>query len=402
MHRRYLKVLVHVSIKDHARLHDAVRQQSVQARVHVHQNLAVDSSVQRWNFQVEGGAMGAVLAWHHRTIVAGMVLLPSLVLLWQTLSQRQPPPRLVPPDAAWLVPVTSGSASGVHTVDRRYPDGDPARSWDSQWWAASEAAAFRSGGIGTPQEHFNAFVAARAREGRTAADCQCDATSRGGHKAWEDRSVGCNGDPPELRGDTALINSYVNNRHTLCKAPALPGALQEQGSSVTCSFHHSMFTQKNRSASICEMSHVAVRMDFTMGELMTDYSSPASPLVLDRGAVAASCDLTANAGGRDDNKRRFIGPQFSWLSELLTNAETTGSLALSCDHTVNHTVLMISRDNNLNLFHSAEDFLQVYTAFVVLGLDPCSVEVLISDLVRSLMFSCRVLGIVLHAYDFQL
>ena len=129
------------------------------------------------------GAMGAVLAWHHKSIVAGMLLLPSLVLLWQTLSRRQPPIRLVPPDAAWLVPVKSaGSTTGVHTVDRRYPDEDPARSWDPQWWAASNTAVDPSslGDIGTPREHFNAFVAARAREGRTAANCQCDSTSTGG------------------------------------------------------------------------------------------------------------------------------------------------------------------------------------------------------------------------------
>ena len=319
--------------------------------------------------------------------MAGMVLLPSLVLLWQTLSQRQPPIRLVPADAAWLVPIKSaGSASGVHTVDRRYPDEDPARSWDPQWWATSTTAEDASSlvDIGTPREHFNAFVAARAREGRTAANCQCDSSRGGRHKAWEDRSVGCDGDPPELRGDSALIDSYANNRRTLCTPQALPSA-QGQASSVACSFHHSMFTQKNRSASICELSRVVVRMDLMMGELMTDYSSPATPLVLDRGAVAARCAPTAGAGGHDDTKR-FIGPQFSWLSELLYSAQTTESFGLSCDHTVNHTVLLLSRDNNLNLFHSAEDFLQVYIAFVVLGLDPRSVEVVISDLVRNLVY----------------
>ena len=299
--------------------------------------------------------MRAVLAWHtHRTIVIAMVIVPSLVLLWQTASRRQPRPRLVPTDAAWLVPVRSASAaSGVHAVDQRYPGGKPARSWDPQWWASSHSGADdASSVIGTPREHFYAFVAARARQGRSAADCQCGATSRAGRReAWEDRVAGCDGDPPELRGDTALIDSYASHRHALCVSPAVPGAQHGRGSSVACNFHHSMFTQKNRSASICELTHVAVRMDLVMGELMGDYSSPATPLRLERGAVAAGCDRTLNAGTPDDAKRRFLGPQFPWLSELLHGDGATSS-RVHCDHTVNHTVLMLSRDNNLNLFHS--------------------------------------------------
>ena len=283
-----------------------------------------------------------------------MVIVPSLVLLWQTASQRQPRPRLVPTGTAWLVPVRSASAaSGVHTVDQRYTNAKPAQSWDPQRWAATDTGADEASSIiGTPREHFYAFVAARARQGRTAADCQCGATSRAGRReAWEDRVAGCDGDPPELRGDTALIDSYASHRHTLCDSQPMPGAQHGRGSSVTCSFHHSMFTQKNRSASICELVNVAVRMDLVMGELMGDYSSPATPLRLERGAVTAGCDRTLNAGTPDDAKRRFLGPQFPWLSELLHGAGTTTSW-VRCDHTVNHTVLMLSRDNNLNLFHS--------------------------------------------------
>lgn len=272
--------------------------------------------------------------------------------------------------------VRSASKSGQHTVSKNYPEGDPARSWNPRW--AESVDDVRSD-IGTPREHFRAFVAARARQGRTAADCQCDATNRG-HDAWEDRRVGCTGDPPELRGDTALINSYANNRHTLCRPPPWSGKEQE-GSSVTCNFHHSMFTQKNHSASICELTHVAVRMDLIKGELMTTYSSPATPLLLERGAVAAQCDLTADVGKPEDANRRFIGPQLYWLYELLHGIGTQ-SWPAGCDHIVNHTVLMLSRDNNLNLFHSAEDMLQVYIAAVVLGLDPRRVEFIIGDLVR--------------------
>jgi hypothetical protein len=90
--------------------------------------------------------------------------------------------------------------------------------------------------------------------------------------------------------------------------------------------------------------------------------------------------------------RRFVGPQAGLLgaAELLPppmpsqpTADVGGGggdddgdasrRQLRCDGWVNHTVVVVSRDNNLNTFHSAEDWIMLYVAYVVLDLDPAEV-----------------------------
>jgi hypothetical protein len=345
--------------------------------------LAVAGGGPRWARR----SMGAVLAVHHKYVFSAFLCIPTLILCFQSAHRWEAAPRLAPEGSAWLVPVRSENGANIH-VPHEYPAAeDRGRSWDPQWWAASAAGEDSGGFRMTPRQHFSAVLAARTAEGRTSADCDCETGPGSRHEAWEDRKVGCAGNPPELRADTALIESYAKGKTTVCR----PAANRPEQSTVTCSFHHSTYTQKNKSASLCELRHVGVRMDLLEGQVMTDYSSPATPLLLAPGAVVARCDAAATAGGGGGGtdeltqKQQFIGPQRPWLSELLHGASATSESSappLQCDHTVNHTVLLMQRDNNLNTFHSAEDFLQTYIAYVALDLDPANVEVVIGDLVK--------------------
>ena len=52
-----------------------------------------------------------------------------------------------------------------------------------------------------------------------------------------------------------------------------------------------------------------------------------------------------------------MGAQAGFMAATKVQAATSGE---TCRHWVNHTVVLVSRDNNLNIYHSAEDWIQLY------------------------------------------
>ena len=124
-------------------------------------------------------------------------------------------------------------------------------------------------------------------------------------------------------------------------------------------------------------------------------TSPQTPLYVLPGAVRVASGCVAGSARRTDAAGHRLwfetGAASRWMEQGFMSLPPTASAApmqdlqpvgrqQSCDVTVDRPVFLLSRINNLNPFHSAQDWVLTYLSYATLDLSPLTTDVWLADL----------------------